>query len=56
MKMRCTPIVVSAIILCSTKASLGDVIFSNFGHGDAYNADQGYQVSEGVGSQSTGLR
>ena len=44
---KCTHVVVCAVMLCQSNASLGDVIFSNFGPGDSYNTSQSYPVTEG---------
>ncbi len=45
---KCTLIAVSAIALSLTTASLGDVLFDNFGFGDSYDTRAGYTLSEGA--------
>ena len=45
---KCTLIAVSAIALSLTSASLGDVLFDNFGFGDTYQTGTGWTLSEGA--------
>lgn len=45
---RCTLIAVSAVALSLTTASPADVIFNNFGPGNTYVVDQGFEIFDGV--------
>lgn len=47
---RCTLIAVSAFALSLTSASLGDVIFNNFGPGDSYITSTGWAFYERDGA------